>query len=258
MNYKNLIVEKDNSVITILINRPNFLNALNLETLFELKDIVEKIEKDKNIKVVKLTGVGEKSFVAGADIEYMSKLNVMGAKSFSKLGSTIFRFIEKSKKVYIALVNGFALGGGCELSLACDIRIASKNAKFGQPEVSLGIIPGFSGAQRLSKIIGISKTKEMIFTGKMIDANEALKINLVNHVVDFNELNNKSSEIIKDILENSFEAIQLSKEMIEASFNFDIDRGMEIQENIFGLCFALKDQKIKMEAFLKKKLPEKL
>lgn len=256
MEYKNLILEKNENIATILINRPEHLNALNLEILFELKDVVEKLEVDGSIKIVKITGTGEKSFIAGADIEYMSKLSMIEAKSFSKLGSNIFRFIEKSKKVYIALINGYALGGGCELLLACDIRIASENAKFGQPEVSLGIIPGFSGTQRLSRAIGMTKAKELIFTGKTIDAKEALLINLVSHVVAFENLNEKFNEISEKILKNSFEAVQLAKEVMNTGYELDMDRAMEFEENLFGMCFSLKDQKKKMEAFLNKKLPK--
>ncbi|MCP2240972.1 enoyl-CoA hydratase/carnithine racemase [Thermoanaerobacterium thermosaccharolyticum] len=170
MDSNNVLFNKDDGVAIITINRPKSLNALNYETLKELDSALDRAEDDKDVKVVIITGSGEKAFVAGADIAEMRNMTPLEAKKFSEYGQSVFRKIETLSKPVIAAVNGFALGGGCELSMACDIRIASKNAKFGQPEVGLGIIPGFSGTQRLPRIIGTSKAKELIFTGEMINS----------------------------------------------------------------------------------------
>ena len=253
MEFKNLIFIKNGNTAKIIINRPKELNSLNYELLLELNKIIEIIENDDLIKIVEITGSGTKSFVAGADIGYMSNLSAISAKEFGKLGSDIFRKIEKSRKIYIALINGFAIGGGCELIMSCDIRIASKNAKFGQPEVSLGIIPGFSGTQRLPRIVGIGKAKELIFTGEIISAEEALKINLVNFVVDQEDLEKESEKLINKILKNSISSVQFAKEAINSGVEVDIDRAIEIENNLFALCFVGPDQKEGMKAFIERR-----
>lgn len=253
MELNTLIFEKNNGVAKITINRPNALNSLNNNLLLELDYLIKYIEKDDEIKVVKVTGSGEKAFVAGADIDYMLNLNPEEAKLFGKLGSNIFRNIEKSKKVYIALINGFALGGGCELAMACDIRIATKNAKFGQPEVGLGIIPGFSGTQRLPRIVGMGKAKELIFSGEIISAEEAYNINLINYVLEKEEAEKKIEDLTNKILKNSFFSIKLAKESINLGMQVDIDRGIENENNLFALCFTSNEQKEGMTAFLEKR-----
>ncbi|MEG2347859.1 MAG: enoyl-CoA hydratase-related protein [Cetobacterium sp.] len=253
MEFKTLIFEKKNKIAKIIINRPHALNSLNKNLLLELNYLIKQIEEDSEIRVVSIIGSGEKAFVAGADIEYMLSLDPLEAKLFGKMGSDIFRNIEKSKKVYIALINGFALGGGCELAMACDIRIASKNAKFGQPEVGLGIIPGFSGTQRLPRIVGIGKAKELIFSGEIISAEEAYNINLVNYVVEKEDLEKKAEEFLIKILKNSFFSIKLAKEAINLGMQVDIDSGIESENNLFSLCFTSAEQKEGMKAFLEKR-----
>ncbi|OOB75128.1 crotonase, partial [Clostridium haemolyticum] len=180
MEHKNVLLEKENNIAIVTINRPEALNALNTNTLNELDLVVDEVAKDDNILVVILTGAGEKAFVAGADISEMKDKNVMEGRKFGLLGNKIFRKVETLEKPVIAAVNGFALGGGCELSMACDIRIASQKAKFGQPEVSLGITPGFGGTQRLARHIGMGMAKELIYSAKNINADEAFRIGLVN------------------------------------------------------------------------------
>jgi len=255
-NLKNLIIEKNENLTIIKLNRPKALNALNKELLTELDQVVSAFEEDNNVRVVIITGEGEKAFVAGADIGEMSKLTAEEGKVWGLLGARVFRKIEKSKKIYIAAINGFALGGGCELAMSCDIRVASSKAKLGQPEVGLGIIPGYSGTQRLQRLVGMGKAKELIFTCNIIKADEALTIGLVNHVVEPEELMNKATEIANKMLKNSYNAVSLSKEAINIGAQTDIDSAIELEANLFGLCFANNDQKEGMAAFLEKRKAE--
>lgn len=251
--FKNLIIEINEKIAIITLNRPKTLNALNKELIIELNSIVTIFEEDDDIRVVIITGNGNKAFVAGADIEEMASLGPNEGKSWGSWGSNVFRKIEKSKKIYIAAINGYALGGGCELAMACDIRIGVNDLKMGLPETGLGIIPGYGGTQRMQKLIGISKAKELIFTCDLVNAHEALQIGLLNHVVEPAELINKSNEIAKKITKNSFNAIMLAKEAINIGSQTDIDNGIEIEQNLFGLCFAHNDQKEGMKAFLEKR-----
>lgn len=255
MELKNLLVEKNEGICTIKINNPQSLNALNAEVLSELEIAIDQVEKDEEVKVVVLTGVG-KAFVAGADIAYMNKLNPEQAKKFSEDGSRVFRKIETLNKVVIAAVNGFALGGGCELSMACDIRIASVKAKFGQPEVGLGITPGFSGTQRLARLVGAGRAKELIFTGGHIGAEEAYRIGLVNKVTEIENLMEETYKLAVKIKSNSGIALRYAKESINRGTETDIETGIAYESNIFGLCFASEDQKEGMTAFLEKKHPK--
>ncbi|WP_427339326.1 short-chain-enoyl-CoA hydratase [Caloranaerobacter sp. DY30410] len=255
MEYENLLLKKEGNICILTINRPKALNALNSEVLEELSDAVDQIEKDKDIHVVIITGEG-KAFVAGADILEMKDMTSEAARKFAKQGLEVFRKIELMEKVVIAAVNGFALGGGCELAMCCDIRIASEKAKFGQPEVGLGITPGFAGTQRLSRLVGVAKAKELIFTGDMIDANEAEKIGLVNKVVKPDELMNTAIELAKKIASKGQIAVRYSKIAINRGFETDIETGMEIERNLFSLCFATYDQKEGMTAFIEKRKPE--
>lgn len=199
MNYQNLLFEIKNHTGVITINRPDKLNALNNQTMIEIADVFNSIKNNPEVYVVVFTGSGEKAFVAGADISELNKLDVISAKEFSEKGNNVFRAIETSDKPVIAAVNGFALGGGCELALACHIRIASENAKFGQPEVNLGIIPGYGGTQRLARVINSARSLEMILTGDMITAEEAFRIGLVNKVYPQNELLTKTLELADKI-----------------------------------------------------------
>lgn len=254
MELKNLLVEKNEGVCTVKINNPQTLNALNAEVLADLENAFDEIKNDDEIQIVVLTGEG-KAFVAGADIAYMSKLNPAEAKRFSEDGSRLFRKIETLNKVVIAAVNGYALGGGCELAMACDIRLASVKAKFGQPEVGLGIIPGFSGTQRLSRLVGMGIAKELIFTGSHVDAEEAYRIGLVNKVTEKDNLMEETYKMANKIKSNSRVALSYSKEAMNIGFETDIETGIAYESNAFGLCFASEDQKEGMTAFLEKRHP---
>ncbi|EET84391.1 Enoyl-CoA hydratase/isomerase, partial [Clostridium carboxidivorans P7] len=242
MEYKNIKVEKENHISILTISRPKALNALNAELLNEINECIDEVKNDESTYVLIITGEG-KSFVAGADIAEMKDKTPEQARKFAELGLAIFRKIELMEKPVIAAINGFALGGGCELSMSCDIRIASQKAKFGQPEVGLGIIPGFAGTQRLSRLVGPGKAKELIYTADMIKAEEAEKIGLVNKVVAPEELMNEAKAMAEKIASKAQAAIRYSKISINKGFETDIDTGMTIENNLFGLCFATEDQK---------------
>ncbi len=256
MEFKNIKLELNEGVSLIAIDRPKSLNALNLETLKEIDQALEEVKENEEVKVVIITGAGEKAFVAGADISEMKDMNPLKAKEFAEFGQKVFRKIELMKKPVIAAVNGYALGGGCELAMACDIRIASHNAKFGQPEVGLGIIPGFGGTQRLPRIVGMSKAKELIYTGDMIDAEEALIIGLVSKVVEQEKLLEEAYNIAKKIMSKGMIAVRLAKEAINIGINADIETGMSYEAKAFAVCFATEDQKEGMAAFLEKRAPK--
>lgn len=249
----NLLFQLENEIATITIQRPKSLNALNSQTLQELTQLLTEIESRKDIKVVILTGAGEKAFVAGADISEMITLNSSQARNFGKIGGNAFHLLENIPQVTIAAVNGFALGGGCELAMACDIRIASSNALFGQPEVGLGIIPGFGGTQRLARLIGKGRAKEMIFTGKNIKAEEAYRIGLVNKIAEPQELMNVCLNMATQICSNGSYALSLSKSAINLGLDMDIKSGIELEANLFGLTFSSPDKQEGMTAFLEKR-----
>lgn len=253
MEFKNVLLEKEGNVAIITINRPKALNALNTETLIDLNSAIDELEKDDDIYAVIVTGAGEKAFVAGADITEMKDMTTAEARSFSNLGNKVFRRLETLEKPVIAAVNGFALGGGCELSLACDIRIASEKAKFGQPEVGLGITPGFGGTQRLARVVGIGMAKEMIYTARTIKADEALRIGLVNKVVAPEELMNEAKAMANAITKNAPIAVKLSKAAINRGMQMDIDTAIAFEPEVFGECFATEDQKEGMTAFVEKR-----
>jgi len=252
MELKNLLFEKNEGICTIKINNPHSLNSLNGDVLQDLDAAFDLVAQDDEVSVIVLTGEG-KAFVAGADIAYMNGLNVEQAKKFSENGARIFRKIEMLNKVVIAAVNGFALGGGCELAMACDMRIASEKAKFGQPEVGLGITPGFSGTQRLPRLVGLGRAKELILTGELIGAEEAYRIGLVNKVINKENLMEETYAIAKKILSNSKSAVKYAKESMNRGIETDIETGIAIEANLFGLCFAHEDQKEGMTAFLEKR-----
>jgi enoyl-CoA hydratase len=218
-----------------------------------LDDFVDNL--DSATRVLIITGDGEKSFVAGADISEMAHLNEEQGREFGRMGAQVFRKIELLPIPVIAVVNGFALGGGCELAMACDIRIASNKAKFGQPEVGLGIIPGFSGTYRLPKLIGQGYAKEMIYTGKAIRADEALRIGLVNAVYEPEELMERAMEMAQRILANAPLAISLAKQSINEGYDLDADAAIALENDLFGQCFSTADQKEGMDAFLNKRKP---
>ena len=252
MEYKDILFEKQNNICTVTINRPQALNALTSNVIKELDVALDEIINDKDIFITIITGQG-KAFVAGADIVEMKDKTPIEAAKFAELGAGVFRKIELMEKPVIAAVNGFALGGGCELAMACDIRIASEKAKFGQPETSLGIIPGFSGTQRLSRLVGIGKAKELIFTANIINALEAEKIGLVNSVVKPEELMDKTLELAEQILNKGQLAVRYAKTAINRGNETDIETGMLIEKNLFSLCFASEDQKEGMTAFIEKR-----
>lgn len=255
MQFDNLILEKKDKIAVITINRAKFLNSLNRETLQELNESLEEIIKDIEIDVLIITGKG-KAFIAGADISEMKDMSAIEAQRFALLGQSIFRKIELMKKPVIAAVNGYALGGGCELAMSCDIRIASMEAKFGQPEVTLGVTPGFAGTQRLPRLIGRTKANELIFTGSIINAQEAERIGLVNKVVSVEELMNESLALAKKIASNGQLAVRFCKAAINMGIDIDIERGMTYEAEVFGLCFNTHDQKEGMTAFIERRKPK--
>lgn len=254
LNWSSLLFKKEGHIGLLSINRPEALNALNSTLLEELSQAIDMVEKDPDIHVLILTGEG-RAFVAGADINEMKHMSPMEARIFAEKGMSLFRKIELMEKPVIAAVNGFALGGGCELSMCTDIRIASEKAKFGQPEVGLGITPGFAGTQRLARLIGSGRAKELIFTCDIIDAAEAYRIGLVNKVVPVEELMYASIEMANKILQKSQLAVRYAKTAINRGIETDLETGMIIEKDLFGLCFATEDQKEGMGAFLEKRTP---
>lgn len=256
MEYQNIILSKEEGVAILTVNRPQALNALNQATLLEIKRAVQDVDDDAQVDVLIITGGGEKSFVAGADIAYMQELGAVAGRQFGLLGQEVFRAIESLAKPTIAAVNGFALGGGCELAMSCDFRVASAKARFGQPEVSLGITPGFGGTQRLARLVGPGMAKQLLFTGETIDANEALRIGLVNRVVDPQELLETVRETAQKIRSNAPLAVRFCKSAVDQGLQTDIDRGLTIEADLFGICFATSDQKEGMKAFLEKRRPQ--
>ncbi len=256
MAYENVTLEKENRIAILSINRPKALNALNADTLLDIKSAVEAVISDSEIDVLIITGVGDKAFVAGADIAYMNKLPALEARAFAILGQQVFRLIETMDKPVIAAVNGFALGGGCELAMACDMRLASDKALFGQPEVGLGITPGYGGTQRLPRLIGEGRAKELIYSASNINAEEAYRVGLVNHVYPAESLMEEAKKLAKKISSKAPLAVRLSKNQITRGMQADIDTAMLIEADMFGLCFATEDQQEGMTAFLEKRKAE--
>lgn len=253
---KYIKVKTENYITAITIDREKQLNALNDELMHELKDAIGAIDREET-RCVLITGAGEKSFVAGADIGQMHKLNPVTAKLFSDFGNGVYRDIENLPMPVIAVINGYCLGGGEELTLACDIRLASENAIFGQPEVGLGIMAGYGGTQRLAKIVGYPKAAEIMYTADKIDASEALKIGLVNHVYKKEELMDKAIEMAKKITGNAPIAVAATKEAMKRGEQADIDTGIHYEASIFARLFSTKDRENAMQAFLDKKKADK-
>ena len=255
MNYQNLLIEIKDKIAIVTINRPDKLNALNSQTMSELKSAFTELNNNNEVYVVILTGSGEKAFVAGADISELNKLDMISGKEFSEKGQDIFNTIENLSKPVIAAVNGFALGGGCEVALACHIRLASENAKFGQPEVNLGIIPGYGGTQRLTRLINSGRAMEYILTGDMIDANEAYRIGLVNHVYPLSELMNKAMEMAKKIISKGQNAVRLTIKAVNIVDEVSFKEGQNYEASLFALCCGTEDFKEGTKAFLEKRKP---
>ena len=248
--YNFLKIEQNGPITILTISAPKSLNALNSNILNELNQALDEL--DKNTRVLIITGDGEKSFVAGADISEMAGLNEAEGFAFGKRGADVFRKIETLTIPVIAAVNGFALGGGCELAMACDIRICSDNARFGQPEVGLGIIPGFSGTYRLAKLVGMGMAKQLIYTGKNIKADEALRIGLVNAVYPQAELMPAAMQMAESICANAPVAVAYAKKCINEEYDLPADEAVAFENKLFGKCFATEDQKAGMQAFLTK------
>lgn len=248
--YNFLKIEQNGPITILTISAPKSLNALNSNILNELNQALDEL--DKNTRALIITGDGEKSFVAGADISEMAGLNEAEGFAFGKRGADVFRKIETLTIPVIAAVNGFALGGGCELAMACDIRICSDNARFGQPEVGLGIIPGFSGTYRLAKLVGMGMAKQLIYTGKNIKADEALRIGLVNAVYPQAELMPAALQMAESICANAPVAVAYAKKCINEEYDIPADEAVAFENKLFGKCFATEDQKAGMQAFLTK------
>jgi len=256
MNYENLLVEIKEKIAVVKINRPDKLNALNAATMDELKNVFTELNADESVYVIILTGGGEKAFVAGADISELNKLDMISGKEFSEKGQEVFNIIENSVKPVIAAVNGFALGGGCEIALACHIRLASENAKFGQPEVNLGIIPGYGGTQRLSRLINSGRAIEYILTGDMIDASEAFRIGLVNHVYKQSELIDKALEMAQKIISKGQNAVRAAIKAVNIVDEVPGKEGQNFEASLFAICCGTEDFKEGTKAFLEKRKPK--
>lgn len=251
MNYQYLKLAENGAVCTVAISAPQSLNALNSTILGELEDFVDHLDCNK-YRCLIVTGDGEKSFVAGADIKEMADLDAAQGQTFGAKGARVFRKIETLPIPVIAAVNGFALGGGCELAMACDIRICSSNARFGQPEVGLGIIPGFSGTVRMARLVGMGIAKELIFSGRTMKADEALRIGLVNAVYEPAELMDKAREMAERIAANAPIAVRYAKQCINNEYDMPADEAIAYESKMFGQCFATEDQKNGMQAFINK------
>jgi len=256
MEYNNIVVQVKEGIVTITFNRPEILNALNEETLKEFSNVLDEIHANEDIRVLILTGAGEKSFIAGADIKQFLTFNTLKAKSFSEMGRVLMNKLQELPIPVIAAVNGFALGGGCAVAMACDFIYASENAMFGLPEITLGIIPGFGGTQRLPRLVGESMAKELIFTGKMIPAEEAKNIGLANKVCSQEQLMDEVIKTAKTIASRGKVALRAAKQAINNGMNVDLTTGCHMEIDAFALCFTSPDVKEGASAFLEKRTPE--
>jgi enoyl-CoA hydratase len=256
MTYQNLLLEIADGIGTLSVNRPEALNALNIGTLHELQEAFRELENNPEVRVVILTGAGDRAFVAGADISEMKDMNCLEAIRFSELGHATLEQIEGLRKVVIAAVNGFALGGGMEIALACDFIYASEKAKLGTPEVTLGVFPGWGGTQRLPRLIGKGKGKELIFTGAMISASEAKDLGIVNRVFPAESLMEETRKVAEKIASNGPIAVQLAKTTVNRGYDVGLKEGCHMEALSFGTCFTTKDQKEGMTSFIEKRKPQ--
>ncbi len=252
-SFKTITLEQTAAIAMLTIQRPKMLNALSSEVLAEISIALDLVSKDKATRVLIVTGSGEKSFVAGADIAEMKDKDNLAGRDFSAFGNKVFAQLANLRQPTIAAVNGFALGGGCELALACDMRIGAKNAKFGQPEVGLGILPGFGGTQRLTRLIGIGRAKELIFTGATITAEEAYRIGLINQIVALPELLPEVKRIAQKIIKNAPLAVESSKKVINAGAEMELTHALSLEIGSFGNLFSTQDQTEGMTAFIEKR-----
>lgn len=256
MQYRTILYEKENGIGVVCINRPQALNALNSEVLSELYQVFGEISTDNKVKVVIITGAGDKAFVAGTDITEMKSCSSLEIKSFAMAARKANEAIYNLGKPIIAAINGFALGGGLELAMVCDLRICSENAKFGQPEINLGIIPGGGGTQRLTRLVGMTKAKELLFTGDMIDAQTAVDIGLVNKVVPAGKLMDEAKALAQKLLDKGAVALRLAKTAINSGTNMDLVSALDFEAECFAMCFSTEDQKEGMNAFIEKRKPK--
>ncbi len=252
MTFETILYSTENGIATVTINRPEKLNALNHQVFSDLKTVFEQISTDESVKGVILTGAGPKAFVAGADISEINKLNAITGKQLSERGQAVFNQIENLGKPVVAAVNGFALGGGCELAMACHIRIGSETSKYGQPEVNLGTIPGYGGTQRLVRLVGKGRAMELLLTADIIDANEAYRIGLVNKIVPADQLLSHSKTFLEKILSKGLVAVRYSIEAVNYSDTLLSD-GLNREATLFGLCASTEDLKEGTSAFLEKR-----
>ncbi len=255
MEFENIILESQQKVQVLTINRPKVLNALNEQTLLEIEAAVKSFADNESLEVMIITGSGDRAFVAGADIEAQYPLDAVQGRNWGLLGHRVFRLIETTEKPVIAAINGFALGGGCELAMACDIRLASEKAQLGQPEVSLGITPGYGGTQRLTRLVGAGKAKQLVLTGQRIKAAEAHRIGLVDEVYPPETLMDEAIKMAQVIASNAPLAVRYAKLQINQSLQINNDIATAVEAGLFGICFATKDQKEGMGAFLEKRKP---
>src|SRR6201987_4304523 len=250
MNFENILLEKKNSIAYVTVNRPKVLNALNMATMEELRAAFHDIKNDKAIRVVIFTGAGEKAFIAGADISELAKHDAVSGKEYTHRGQNVLNLIEMLGKPVIACINGFALGGGCEIAMACTMRLASENAKLGQPEVKLGIIPGYGGTQRLPRLVGKGIAIQLLLTGEMISAQEAHRIGLVNDVLPAAELIPRAEAIAQKIIANAPLAIQYAMEAVNRGLDLPLAEGLYLEATLFVFCCATEDKKEGPTAFL--------
>lgn len=253
MTYENILLEKKNSIAYVTVNRPKVLNALNSATLEELRAAFTDIKADREIRVVIFTGAGEKAFIAGADINELAQRDAVSGKEYAARGQSVLDFIENLGKPVIACINGFALGGGCEIALACTMRLASDNAKLGQPEVKLGIIPGYGGSQRLPRLIGKGLANQILLTGEMITAQEAHRVGLVNEVTAPAELIPRAEAIAAKIIANAPLAVQYTLEAVNRGMEMPLAEGLYLETALFGVACATEDKKEGTAAFLEKR-----
>ncbi|MGI6514680.1 MAG: crotonase [Syntrophomonadaceae bacterium] len=254
-DFKVLLFEKEDGIATVTINRPQVLNALNDQVFAELKRIFEMMEYDDEVRVAVITGAGDKAFVAGADISMMSTYTFLQARELTYQGFRAQQTIAHFPKPTIAAVNGFAFGGGCEIAMCCDIRIASERASFGQPEINLGIIPGGGGTQRLPRLVGMGIAKELVLTGQPIDAKRAYEIGLVNRVVPHEELMSEVKKMARVLMAKSSVTLSLAKTAMDLGIETDLEIGLQIERELFAECFATEDMKEGLTAFLEKRKP---
>jgi enoyl-CoA hydratase len=253
MTFTNIVFEKKNAIAYVTVNRPKVLNALNMATMEELRTAFHDIKNDASVRVVILTGAGEKAFIAGADIGELAQNNAVTAKEYTHRGQSVLNLIENLGKPVIACINGFALGGGCEIAMACTMRLASENAKLGQPEVKLGIIPGYGGTQRLPRLVGKGLAMQLLLTGEMISAQEAHRISLVNEVVAAAELIPRAEAIAQKVIANAPLAVQYTMEAVNKGMETPLAEGLYIEATLFGVACATEDKKEGTTAFLEKR-----